>query len=95
MAMASLQMTNLHIRGPASVTMPWWDDVNDELLLAVHGSNAEFQFDGLQVVFFLAFGEIDLIQGKDALSVLSAMAGEVERIILATEAESLRLGLIT
>jgi len=56
------------------------------------GGNLDYN---VEMTMFVALDEPDIIRRKPAFDVLSAMAGEVERIVLATEAEARRIGLIS
>ena len=47
-----------------------------------------------QLAFHIAFGNIDPLTGAEVTSTLKAIYAEVERILLGTEAEARRLGLI-
>jgi hypothetical protein len=71
-----------------------WDSHNNEIAFAAIPIGTNPQYDA-QISFGAAFGEIDAVRGQPAISLLNEMASEVERIVLATEAEARRLGLIT
>jgi hypothetical protein len=43
----------------------------------------------------ITFGEVDGAGGHEVLGALRAMAGKVERVIVGTEAEARRLGLVS
>lgn len=92
MAAESMQFSHLVMTGPASIPSPHWDSENNEIVFATTGPGAQFEYD-LKFSFFVAFGEVDGIGGQPAVPVLSAIAGEVNRIVLAIEAEAKRLGL--
>ena len=61
-------------------------------MFASTGPDTAFQYD-FDISFFVAFGEIDAIGGQPAICLLAAIAGEVNRIVLAVEAEAKRIGL--
>jgi hypothetical protein len=63
------------------------------IVLAVIGPDTRAEYD-MQLTFHVAFGPIETQSGTDAIGVLRSMTSEVERIVLATEAETRRLGLI-
>jgi hypothetical protein len=44
--------------------------------------------------FFIAFDALEFLGGQPAVSVLNAMASEVERILAAIEAECRRIGIV-
>lgn len=70
-----------------------WDVTKNEMEIISFrspGTNYEYDF---KFGFFIAFGEVDVIAGKDVLGVLDDLGGEVERILLAIEAEALRIGM--
>ena len=70
------------------------DSRKNELLLAIAGPGANFTFKNCSVRFYLGFGDVEFIANEEAFSVLKALANKVERIVLAIEAESQRIGLI-
>jgi hypothetical protein len=43
----------------------------------------------------VAIGKIEIVEGQPALNVLNATAGEVERVLMAIEAEARRVGLFS
>jgi hypothetical protein len=83
-------------RGPVTITLkrptPFvWDSTKHEMELFVSGSDAQFdaEFD-FRFLITLA----DIVPDEQAFTVLEAIACEVERVVLAIEAESKRLGII-
>jgi hypothetical protein len=89
----SIQATNIY--GPVRVTVPQlvWDRRNNEIIYMIVPANpTPFTDTDIVITLHIAFDEI--IGGKTALAVLNDMAGIVERILLATEAEARRIGLI-
>jgi hypothetical protein len=83
--------------GPNSsvgILTPRWDGEKDEMIFARVGPGSNIQYD-FKFAFFVAFGDIEIIGGQPAIPVLEKMAAEVEKIILSTETESKRIGLIT
>lgn len=70
-----------------------WDGLKNEMVLGVTAAGAPFKYD-LRVSLFIAFGPIDRIEGKEVLPRLRDMILEVERIVLRTELECRRIGLI-
>lgn len=48
----------------------------------------------IQFTFTIAFGEVEGVSGEPILGFLNAASSEVERIVLAIEAEAHRIGLI-
>jgi hypothetical protein len=73
---------------------PQWDTEKDEIIFAVIGPDTHVEYD-MQLTFFVAFGPVEVIRRQPAIAVLNAMASEVERVILAAEAETRRLGFIS
>jgi hypothetical protein len=77
-----------------SLLFPTWNSEKDEIVLAITGRGGKFSYDNLQIAFFIALGDVDVARGKPALPVFNDMASECERIVLGTEAEARRIGLI-
>jgi hypothetical protein len=70
-----------------------WDADKDEMVFAVVSPGSNVQYN-MQLAFIVAFGPIETIFRKPAVRVLGRMTAEVERIVLATEAECRRLNLL-
>lgn len=84
------------IYGPINVTVPQleWDSRKNEITyLIVPANPTPLTYTDVVITLNIAFDEI--IGGKTAIAVLNDMAGIVESILMATEAEARRLGLIT
>jgi hypothetical protein len=65
----------------------------NEIIFAITGPSADLEYH-VDLAFFIAFGPVEGVAGQPVLDVLDAMASEVERIVLAIEAEMRRLRLI-
>ena len=78
---------------PAEFPAPFWDRGKNEMIVAITGPGSNLQYD-IQLSFFVAFGPVEGVAGKPVFQTLKAMTREVERIVMATEAETRRLGLI-
>ena len=90
----SIQANSIY--GPVRVTVPQliWDRRKNEIIyLIVPANPIPLTYTNIVITFNIAFNEI--IGGKTALTVLRDMASIVEGIILATEAEARRIGLVT
>lgn len=72
---------------------PRWDGDNDELILARMPAGRNFDIN-LQLAFFVAFNEIEFIDGEEVIAVLNKFVEIVEGIVMAIEAEARRLGLL-
>jgi len=72
---------------------PHWHPEEQEIVFARAAPGAQLEYD-LKVSFFVAFGEVEGMKGEPASGALDAIAGEVERIIVATKAEARRFGLV-
>jgi hypothetical protein len=73
---------------------PGWDSTRNEIIVAVASSGMSF---GYQVKFtlFVAFHEVETVEGQEASGVLDALAKEVEKVLSATEAVGRRTGLFS
>ncbi len=70
-----------------------WDSTKDEMALFTEDSGS--QRNGyIDTEFLVTFSEIEGQERKPAIAVLNAFAVEVERVLLAIEAESRRLGIV-
>ena len=73
---------------------PTWDAEKNEIVMIRAAAGSEIQYDA-NLAFTVAFNhELNIVGGHDPVGALNAMAGEVERVLVATEAELRRLGLI-
>ena len=70
-----------------------WDSAKNEMVIGIAPAGAQFHYD-LQFSLFIAFGPIEPIEGQPVIPFFDTAIREVERIVLATEAECRRLGLI-
>lgn len=70
-----------------------WDRAKNEMEVLTVGPGTEFQY-GFQFHIFVAFQNIKLVDGKPILPVLDNLFGKIERILVAIEAESRRLGIV-
>jgi hypothetical protein len=80
-------------RGPFTIPRPIWDGEKNELIYLKTGPGADLDMD-IEFTFHIAFSDVEGIAGERADEILRLMADEVERIVLAIEAESKRIGLI-
>jgi len=90
---ARLRVTGRITSGPSVIVDPAWNRDKNEIAFFKVGAGSEFEYN-LDFSLYVAFNEPDVIRGSALVPTLSAMASEVERIVLATETECLRLGLI-
>jgi hypothetical protein len=84
------------VLGPVNVTVPQliWDRRKNEIIyLIVPANPTPLTNPDVVITLNIAFDEI--IGGKTAVAVLRDMASEVDRILLATEAEARMIGLIS
>lgn len=70
-----------------------WDRTKNEVILGWSSTDSDFKCH-FKVTLAVAFGEVQIVRGQEALGVLSQMVRIVEGILLAIEAESRRLGYI-
>ncbi len=68
-----------------------WDRAKQEVVFIEAPTDTELQYE-ISFIFFVAFNEIEIVDGEPVLVVLDAFGGEVNRILAAIEAESRRLG---
>ncbi|MBX6369254.1 MAG: hypothetical protein IRZ04_14805 [Rhodospirillales bacterium] len=94
----AMQLGEIHIKhavfyGGGSI-LSQWDNENNEITFAKTAVGSNSYYD-VQLGFGVSFGEIEAVRGQPAIPLLRQMAIEVERIVVAIEAESRRLGLIS
>jgi hypothetical protein len=63
---------------------PSWNAEKSELVIAVIGHDTHIEFD-MQLGFYIALSGVETLEGRPAPETLSAMADEVEQIVLAIE----------
>jgi hypothetical protein len=92
-ATAGFHARYMRISGGGSIPAHNWDSEKNEIIFlrARHDTKVDYN---LQFAFFIAFGEVEGVAGQPVLGFLNAAASEVERIVLAIEAEARRIGLI-
>jgi len=83
----------IDINGPMSFFLPRWDRAKNEMILA-RGTRV-FTHHDLEIATFIEMGDVDGVEGKPALEVLTYLHGRVTDIVDAVEAEALKAGLIT
>jgi hypothetical protein len=72
---------------------PRWDSAKGEMVLCSIKHGAEAQYD-LDISFFIAFGDVEVVRDQSVTTVLQALGRKVEGIVNATEIEARRIGLI-
>lgn len=81
------------ISGNAGIPVPQWDGTENKITLPDPQTNAKTRYHvNFEVV--IAFNEVEVVRGQPVVAVLNDLAGIVERILLAIEAEARRLGYI-
>jgi hypothetical protein len=79
--------------GSASMLVPVWDHTKNEMIFGRVDPGGELHYD-IKFTFYIAFGNVPTFQGHEVLAVLHHLASVVERILMATEAECRRIGLL-
>jgi hypothetical protein len=79
--------------GKADIIRPWWDRRTNEIVYFIRDLRNRIKYK-INLSFDIAFDEVEIISGKSALAILKNMTAIVERILLAIEAETRRLGFI-
>jgi hypothetical protein len=77
----------------ARMPVPKWDAEKNEMIMFVVGPDSKVDYN-FNLSYSIVFGNVDKVAGCEIFSALTAMAGEVERIVLAIEKEAQRIGLI-
>lgn len=72
---------------------PVWDSVKNEIVIATVGPDTHFDYD-VDFGFAITFAEVQAVKGEEAIALLNKMAGIVEGVVLAIEAEFRRLGFV-
>ena len=72
---------------------PVWDRAKNEMLFISFGPGAKYKYD-FKFQLFVAFNEIQIVDGKPVFAVLNTLCGKVESILMGIEAESKRLKII-
>jgi hypothetical protein len=86
--------TSIKGRGFFSIPAPpVWDRTKQEIVILTLGPGAQFDYK-FNFVLYIAFDEIELVAGEPVRSILGQTMVEVERVVDAIDAESMRLGLI-
>jgi len=88
---------NFTIGSPGMTIHPRWDSENHQMIIASVPDPSQIKGQPqFNVAFTIAFDDVDeVIRGQNPITVLRAMTGEVERVLLATERECRRIGLVS
>ena len=70
-----------------------WDSAKNEMIIITLGPGTQFHYN-FNFDMFVAFGEIKLVAGQPILPILDNLFGKIERILMAMEAQSRRLGIV-
>ena len=70
-----------------------WDRAKNEIVLMRIGPG-RYPKVNIDFRFLISFSDVELQGSKDAIAIISTMAREVQRVLMSTEAECRRLGLI-
>jgi hypothetical protein len=79
---------------PLTVPPPRWDSEKKEIVFAIVAPGSDLSYK-LDLSFYITFGQVEGVAAAPVVETLEDMAAEVERVVLAIEAESHRIGLIT
>jgi hypothetical protein len=82
------------MKGPLKISVPRWDSAKNEMEYLRTGPTTVADINCL-LTFYVAIGKIEIMEGQTAPTVLNAMAGEVEPVLMAIEAEARRIGLFS
>lgn len=80
--------------GGMAIRIPKWRPAEREIIYAKSPTGAEFEYGAPEVGMYLTFDEAGILAGSSVVDTLGLWATEVERIVVAIETESRRLGLI-
>ncbi len=75
------------------IPFPRWNRSKHEIIFAITDSEKPTRYK-LQFGMEVAFDEIDIVKGKPVVPVLYDLSSIVDSILVATEAEARRIGLI-
>ena len=93
LGVGGMHIKNLHFRGTQyAFFAPNWDTSRNEMKICAVNHGATVKYD-LQIATFVAIGDIEGIRHQPAVPVFNQMASEVDRILMAVEAEARRIGL--
>jgi len=88
-----MQIKHLTVKGGFTFSAPVYDSAKNQIVTARVAPGSDIQYD-IQLSFFVAFDEFNGVTGGPAVGILDAGAGEVDRVLRATEAECKRIGLL-
>jgi hypothetical protein len=86
----------VNLRGTGFFRMPdphLWDRTKNEMVIIELGPGATYEYD-IQFQFFIAFQDIEFIDGQSVTRVLHKFGGVVERVLMGIEAECRRLRIV-
>lgn len=72
---------------------PIWDRTKNEMVVVTLGPDTKFEYN-FEFHIFVIFHDIRLVDGRPITPILDNLFGKIERILLAMEAESRRLGIV-
>jgi len=88
------QSASIRTEGWFSMPSPHiWDRTKNEMEIVTLGPDTKFQYH-FDFRLFVAFGQIKLVEGEPIVPFLDNIFGKIERILMAMEAESRRLGIV-
>lgn len=79
--------------GAVKIPSPAFDREKNQIVIATVGPGGQLEYD-INLSFIVAFDEFNGVKGGPAVGILDAIAGEVDRVLRATEAECRRINLI-
>jgi hypothetical protein len=84
----------LKMYGPGQIPAPKWDIAKQEIVFAITGPGTSFEYRDLNLSFYIAFDDVDVVGGYPVLGILRNLLSIVNGIVRALEAETQRLGFI-
>jgi hypothetical protein len=85
----SFSINRMIINGATKVMAPLWDHARKELIFA-RAAQPNLEYD-LNFIFHISFGDVEIVRAQPAVPILRRFADEVDRIVLAIEAETQRV----
>jgi hypothetical protein len=92
MSLGSYRINNVG-KAPFTLSMPRWDFAKNEMVICRFGGNTGVAYDSsnFRISLFITVHGIPVIEGQPVESVLAYLIGKVGEIVMAIEAEAIRL----
>jgi hypothetical protein len=89
-AVDNIEISTLELPGPGPILRPYWDRVNNEIVISRTTENVQPRYD-LNVSFYIAFGDIEGLSGQPVIQAIDYLSAIVSAFLTGLESDMGRI----